>query len=341
MALTLEEVNRRILEKHGKTIQLDESTFIGACYKARFVDIDFGEWWTRCYGPISGHVHPKRARQNAKEKMLLPIDEVLQRLKEKHGDNVALDTSTYVGMTKKARFIDKDFGEWWAKPGNIINAGQKHRKRAHQEKITRGWKPHNVLSLDEVKRRIQEKYGDLVEIDESSYTLVNAKARFIDKEHGEFTTFVGSVLQGVRHPNTSHDKWLQSCQKWKPIEHWRTLQQCQIQSGYEHAVLTWLNANQIDFDWQIPFETPFVDSRGIKRVYIIDLFIKSGKFTDTYVEIKGTWNTSAGKIGKQKWKWFHETHSNSLLWYEKDMIELGIFTSGKTYLRQLKKVLLK
>lgn len=334
MTLTIEKIKQRIFEQHGDVVQMDETTFKSAAFKTRFFDKDYGEWWTRPHGPMTGQGHPKRGREMLRKKLLLSIDEVLNRLKQKHGENVSLDVSTYVDMKTKAKFIDRDFGEWWAKPGNIINVGQEHKKRSLQKRILQ--KPANTLSIENIKKRIQNKHGDLVTLDESSYCKVNSKARFIDKHHGEFTTYVGSVLKGVRHPNTTHEKWLNSCKSWKPIKHWKTFDDCQIQSGYEHAVVSWLNKNQIDFDWQIIFTTPFVDARGVNRIYIVDVFIKSGEFANTFIEIKGTWNTNAGKIGKMKWEWFHEKHSNSLIWLEKDLISLGVFTSGKTYLRKNK-----
>lgn len=55
--------------------------------------------------------------------------------------------------------------------------------------------------------------------------------------------------------------------------------------------------------------------------------MKDGPFTDTYVEIKGTFSRKNGHISKEKWEWFHDEHSNSVLWIREDLLDLGIISS--------------
>jgi len=40
---------------------------------------------------------------------IIPIEVVIEKLKEIHGDNVILDESTYKGSSIKCRFIDKEY----------------------------------------------------------------------------------------------------------------------------------------------------------------------------------------------------------------------------------------
>ena len=42
-----------------------------------------------------------------------------------HGDLVTIDSSTYKNATTKARFIDKEYGEWWALPSRVLR-GSRH-----------------------------------------------------------------------------------------------------------------------------------------------------------------------------------------------------------------------
>lgn len=338
--LSVQEIKSKIREKHGDRVTIDESTYISPYHLARFIDFDYGEWFTIPYRIFHyGNGHPKRGRANWREKHSLSIDEIVARLKERHGDKITLDVSTYVNVKIKARFIDNEYGEWWAAPGNVITNGQQHRKRATADVLTRrNGRSTNYISIDEVKRRIEKTHGALITIVENTYDRINRKATFIDAERGQFISYVVSVCNGVGHPSRTQDKWLASCKKFVPVLHWKTGVLCHIQSGYEHAVISWLNKNQYDFDWQIPIQTELIDKRGKKRIYIVDAFIKSGNFANTYVEIKGTWNTKVGELGMQKWTWFHAIHPNSVLWTEKTLIELGIFQSGKKYLRKLRKV---
>lgn len=64
-------------------------------------------------------------------------------------------------------------------------------------------RPARRLSLDEVKRRIKEKHGDVVSIVDASYWAPDLKrgyARFIDVEFGDWISRVNNVCHGTRHP---------------------------------------------------------------------------------------------------------------------------------------------
>jgi hypothetical protein len=59
---------------------------------------------------------------------------------------------------------------------------------------------------------------------------------------------------------------------------------------------------------------------GRFRKYYVDMYIKSGPWVDTYVEIKGYLRG----MGKEKWEWFLTKHPNSQLWTHPRLLELGI-----------------
>lgn len=101
------------------------------------------------------------------------------------------------------------------------------------------------------------------------------------------------------------------------INHWKTQEELVCVGSYEQAFVEWCNKNEIDFDWQISHKMP--DG----RVYIIDAFIKTGEFANTWVEIKGWLNG----IGLEKWKWFHSEHPNdSQLWNLKRLKNNGVWS---------------
>jgi hypothetical protein len=60
----------------------------------------------------------------------LTIEEVKLRLYEMYGDTVVIDESTYVKVSAKAKFIDKDYGEWWTTPDNLFTRKRFNCKRA-------------------------------------------------------------------------------------------------------------------------------------------------------------------------------------------------------------------
>jgi len=101
--------------------------------------------------------------------------------------------------------------------------------------------------------------------------------------------------------------------------HWLTKEELVCVGSYEVAFVTWCNMNEIDFDWQISFMTPILTPKGNTSVYIIDAFVKSGEFANTWIEIKGR------EIKLEKWKWFHSVYPcDSQLWNFSRLKELGI-----------------
>lgn len=143
-----------------------------------------------------------------------------------------------------------------------------------------------------------------------------------------------SILSGRGHRLGSLKKAVKTMNKWKSVVHWKTGELCKPASGFEYAVLTWLNKNQYDFDWQIPLETDIATPQLKKMsVYHVDLFIKTGPFENRFVEIKGTFNRKSGG-GLQKWLWLQARHPTSLLWMKQELIELGIVDKGRHYLAE-------
>jgi len=123
------------------------------------------------------------------------IDKLLPALKEKHGDTISIDLSTFIGMNQKAKFIDKDHGEWWATPTKIITCGQRHPNRRKR------------LSLGELLETLYKTHSGQVSLDADSYVSSNKKARFIDKDHGEWWAPVYKIIfYGQSHPNRKSDK---------------------------------------------------------------------------------------------------------------------------------------
>lgn len=101
------------------------------------------------------------------------------------------------------------------------------------------------------------------------------------------------------------------------MHHWKTGQELVCVGSYEAAFIRWCEANFIDFDWQVAHKMP--DGRS----YIIDAFIKTGEFAETWIEIKGFMS----QIGCQKWSWFHAFHPHdSQLWDHKRLVELGVLS---------------
>ena len=98
--------------------------------------------------------------------MTLTIKNVKDKIKQIHGNEVTLDESTYKNASTKARFIDKDYGEWWAIPKSIFCHHCGHPKRGLEKQKQTNLKRYGVecsLRNKEVQEKTKhtnlERYG--------------------------------------------------------------------------------------------------------------------------------------------------------------------------------------
>lgn len=105
-----------------KASWLDQTTYVGWKAKARFVDPDFGEWWTLPKYVCDGHSHPRRGRFDCAQKTKWSLAEAKQKLGEKAD---WLVEETYNLWGEKALFRHPIHGDWWARPSTVA-AGHEH-----------------------------------------------------------------------------------------------------------------------------------------------------------------------------------------------------------------------
>ena len=144
----------------------------------------------------------------------LTIEEVKKRLKKIHGDVVVLDESTYKRTMVKCKFIDKDFGEWWAIPNNVCRgSGHPNRGIINATQL-------NILPIDIVKLKLRKVHGDILTIDESTYVNICTKCKFTDKDFGSWFASPNNVIyNGSEHPKRANEKFKQTCLKKYGVEY--------------------------------------------------------------------------------------------------------------------------
>lgn len=250
----------------------------------------------------------------------LTLNEVKQRIYNCHGNVITLVESTFVNMRTKARFIDSEFGEWETTVG-IVVAGSGHPKRKAQRIAT-----SKLITLQEAQHRIMQAHGSHVMLVPETYVSACVKASFIDDVYGLWETLPYRVWRGHCHPHRGIINSNKRRLSIDAIPHWKTGEPCHSQSSWEAKTLRWLNYNQYDYDWQVPFRTALRSPSGRQLVYIIDVFIKTGPFEATYVEIKGSWDRykDPSKRDRSKWEWFNSTYPNSQLWMRPELEALEI-----------------
>jgi len=202
--ITAEEINRRLKENHGDTLTLDESTYINSNTRCIFVDKDFGEFEGVAYRVSLGQVvHPKRRSKRPPSARRIPMSTIRERIKKVHGDTVTLDESTYENVDTKCRFIDKELGEWWGWPTNVIGKGSEHPVKGKEKR----------------EKRNLEKYGNISGPTRNPVSIEDCHE--LAKSRG------GKFLSDVF--KTSNDKYLWECSEG----HQWTANHCRIKR------LTW------------------------------------------------------------------------------------------------------
>jgi len=240
----------------------------------------------------------------------LSVEEVERRVQLAHGGMVTMVGSTYKGMLKKALFVDKDHGEWWTKPGDVT-----FKKSGHP-----------LRSLEKSRNTFTSKYG---------IGIINASQVEEIKEKKKATTFKN---HGVKHPSQSKairekaqnttlerhgalfpyqcsDIALKAAKKVNNPStkiHWKTGEELFCQGGYEAKTVDYLNANQINFEWQ-----PKTFKMPDGKTYRPDLYLSD---TGIWVEIKG-WMRKDAEL---KWDWLKSEYPNAELWNQKKLEEMGI-----------------
>jgi len=224
--------------------------------------------------------------------------EILGKVFEVHGNLVKIDLNTYDGYDGKSRFIDIDFGEWYATLHNVMN-GHSHPKRGNEKRkqtCLEKYGVNSVCKLDDIK--IQKQLTCI-----KNYGVSNPqKSKIIRKKTQETNLIKYGVKAPIQNKNVAA-KNAKAQNNSCILFHWKTNEELVCVGSYEKRVIEHLNKNQVDFDFQIPFDMP--DGRR----YFVDLHLKE---QNLWVEIKGWFRGD----GKEKWDWFHSEYPNSELWNE-------------------------
>ncbi len=280
------------------------------------------------------------------------IQEVQERVFKAHHGVVSLDTSTYINTNTKACFDDSEYGRWLAKPYKVM-AGQGHPKRGFK-KISK----HRMNTLEDVKKKIFLKHGNILSLKEATYIKGNVKAIFIDKEYGEWEAMPYVVIAGQGHPQRKSEKRRQT--SLKRYGHKCCLQNKEIQEktkrsnikkfGCEHPsqnkeislqiartsnkitdLIHWKTGDIVSC--QASYEVAVVNHLNINKIdyrWQPQVFkMANGKTyrPDGYLLIQDLWIEVKGymrKDAQEKWDWFHKEYPNSELWDKNKLKQLGI-----------------
>ena len=169
----------------------------------------------------------------------------------------------------------------------------------------KNWGKENPTQADKIKEKIRNsniaKYGvpctlQVLEINKKAKETIMAR-------------------YGVEHVMQNPDialKAAKSSNNSYILKHWLSNENIVCVASYEKMVISYLNKNYIDYNWQ-----PQVFTMLDGRTYRPDLYLPD---EDKWIEIKGYFRDDA----EEKWEWFHKEYPNSELWDKKKLKEAGI-----------------
>lgn len=236
-AFSIQDVKDRLLLVHSGMVTILEESYIKFNEKARFLDRDYGEFYSYCNKVVSGAKHPIRARkekdntnlklahthsqENGKEQFIKYMKDI---------DHIIL-IGEYTGARTKTIFLDKDHGEFVTTPMHI-KRGQNHPSRSKINRIVTNNQLYGgnapACSVD-VQNKMKntstikygndnytktKKYKDLIrEKDLISITSWGQDvAEFISEMNLQFAK--STLYRIVReNPTISKDKMIERCKK--------------------------------------------------------------------------------------------------------------------------------
>lgn len=181
--ISIDEVKKRIHEKHGASVFIVENTYIGAANKATFIHNIAGSWEDVAFKVMKGKTHPRISLSNRK----ISIGEIKDRLFKVHGTSVSIIEDTYKGTCEIALFNHFQKGVWPAIVNNVLNGS------SHTDFYT---KPYTISQIEE---RIKRVHGDKVTIVKETYRNTHEEALFNHIEKGKWWAIVKGVLEGGSH----------------------------------------------------------------------------------------------------------------------------------------------
>lgn len=178
----------RIIQITRPYITIDHSTYKNTNTRCRFIDSEYGEWWTKPQNVLKGTEH--QDRNGSKE--LLTSYEVERRIQITRS-YITVDHSTYKNTRTKCRFIDNVHGEWWTTPNSVLRGSD------HYDRGIIKFSKSNTKTSYEFEQIIQ-KTQPYTSIDHSTYTNMDDVCTFVDVEYGSWPAKPKNVLKGVGHP---------------------------------------------------------------------------------------------------------------------------------------------
>lgn len=124
------------------------------------------------------------------------IDHINNKLLDQYGGMVLFLPETYDRSSRKATFVDREFGEWTADISSVIGGKLFYKRMKWARKLCQ---IKTRFTDKEINERIKAKGNSHTTILPGTYRGRNKTAIFVDKDFGQFRAWPSTVLNGSSH----------------------------------------------------------------------------------------------------------------------------------------------
>jgi len=185
----------RAIKVHNNFYDYSEVVYTKMHSKVKIIDPDYGEFWQSPMGHLQGQGHPSRGKIKAASSRRTPVDEFIEKAKEKHNNLYDYSKVVYTHCDAKVLIIDPEYGEFWQSPYQHLNShGCPQRTKEKKWEIH---KDHIIpLSIIYSGNRSFNKWftnRPLYQFLNSDLNLVTVAAKF-NRDKSDFVTINGVTV---------------------------------------------------------------------------------------------------------------------------------------------------
>lgn len=195
---SLEEFKNDVQKVHGNKYILDEVVYVNNKTKVKIICPKHGEFYMTPNCLLNGQNCPECAKESLSKRMTFQKEEVVQRLKEVHGDKYMFDDIEYVNMLTKVKVICPLHGEFYMTPAHLLEG----HGCPECAKKTRSIKKAQTLE-DFIEKATKIHSGKYI-YDNVNYINNKTKINITCPIHGTFIQKPLDHIQGKGCPHCGH-----------------------------------------------------------------------------------------------------------------------------------------
>lgn len=265
----------------------------------------------------------------------MPKPYSLDEIKSKLPTGVSIKEETFISYSRKAVFIDEEFGEFTCLVSSVIRTKYSRHPQAISRRSSELRKTPEFQ--EKYRKTMIEKYGTTkpFEVDSIKQKFENT---MLEKYGVKNAVYSDSLLDKARNNRdskkaeasrikTMNDKYgssnpmhirdfaiksmLNRSNRFS-VKHWKTSEDFEVIGSWENKVVEFFNSMQIDYVYS-PARIILPNDKG----YYPDFYLPD---QDLWIEVKGQWIEDA----REKWELFHSIYPNSELWDKAVLKKKGI-----------------